>query len=235
MNEGLVSTKLGLEGIPGASETIMVARDIILAELTGGHVHICHVSASASVDIIRWGKDRGIRVTAEVTPHHLTLTDRECDQYNTNAKMNPPLQSEADVEAVRAGLKDGTLDLIASDHAPHHKESKERDFDDAPFGIVGLETALGIGVTELVGTGLLTLPELIGRMSTTPARTFGIEGGDLARGRAADIVVFDPTQRWTVTADGLRSKSANSPYLGRELTGRVEMTFVGGRKVFEVG
>ena len=232
MHEGLVSSRLGLKGIPAAAEDIMVARDVFLAELTGGHAHICHVSCETAVDLIRRGKDRGANVTAEATPHHLTLTDSACEGYDTNSKMNPPLREQKDVDAVRQGLKDGTLDVIATDHAPHHYESKERDFDDAAMGVVGLETSLGICLTELVGQGVLTLPELIARMSTVPAKTFHLPGGTLAKGAAADVVVFDPEARWTVDPTRFLSKSRNTPFAGRELVGIVEMTFVGGRTVY---
>ena len=235
MHEGLVSARLGLRGIPAAAEEIMVARDIILAELTGGHVHLCHMSTRGSVELIRRGKERGIRVTAEATPHHYTLTDAACAGYNTNAKMNPPLREAGDVEAIRRGLADGTIDAIASDHAPHHYDAKEREFDDAPFGIVGLETALGLGITELVDGGVLTLPQLIERMSTRPARVFGLAGGTLKPGSVADVVVFDPAARWTVEPDAFRSRSRNTPFAGRELSGRVERTLVGGRAVFVRG
>ena len=233
MHEGAVSTRLGLRGIPSAAEEIMVARDILLAELTGGHIHLCHMSTRGSVDLIRRGKDRGVHVTAEATPHHFAMTHSACSGYDTNAKMNPPLREAADVEAIRAGLADGTIDAIATDHAPHHYEAKERDFDDAPFGITGLETALGLGVTELVESGILTVPELVRRMSTEPARAFHLPGGTLAPGVDADIVVFDVGAAWTVSADGFRSKSRNSPFVGHELRGVVERTFVGGITVFE--
>lgn len=233
MHEGVVSTRLGLKGIPAAAEEIMVARDVILSELTGGHVHLCHISTKGSVDIIRRGKENGANVTAEVTPHHLTLTHEECEGYNTNAKMNPPLREEADVVALREALKDGTLDMIATDHAPHHDEAKERDFDDAPFGIVGLETALGLGVKELVNGGVLSLLELMGRMSTEPAKAFHLDAGTLEPGKPADLVIFDPGATWTVDPTEFHSKSRNTPYAGHVLTGRVERTIVGGRTVFQ--
>jgi dihydroorotase len=232
MHEGLVSSRLGLKGIPSAAEEIMVARNIMLAELTGGHVHLLHMSTRGSVDLIRRAKDRGINVTAEATPHHFTLTDAACEDYDTNAKMNPPLREQDDVAAVREGLKDGTLDAIATDHAPHHYETKERDFDDAPFGVVGLETALGLGLTVLVEGGVLTLPELVTRMSTVPARVYNLPAGTLARGAQADVVVFDPAARWTVDPKRFRSKSHNTPFAGRELIGKVEYTIVGGKLVF---
>ena len=233
MHEGVVSTRLGLKGIPAAAEDIMVARDVILSELTGGHIHLCHISTRGSADIIRRAKDGGIRVTAEVTPHHLTLTHEECEGYNTNAKMNPPLREEADVAALREALRDGTIDMIATDHAPHHYEAKERDFDDAPFGIIGLETALGLGIKELVGGSVLSLPDLIRRMSTEPARAFHLEGGTLGKGKPADVVVFDPDATWTVDPTRFYSKSRNTPYADHVLSGRVERTIVGGRTVYE--
>jgi dihydroorotase len=233
MHEGLVSTRLGLKGIPAAAEEIMVARDIILAELTGGHVHLCHMSTRGSVELIRRAKEKGIRVTAEACPHHFTLTHERCEGYDTNAKMNPPLREAEDREAIRRGLKDGTIDVIATDHAPHHYDAKEREFDDAPNGIIGLETALGLAVSELVETGLLTLPELVTRMSTLPARIFGLPGGTLAVGAPADVVVFDPKARWTVTPSTFFSKSRNTPFTGRELTGRADLTIVRGQVVFQ--
>jgi len=232
MHEGLVSTRLGLRGIPAAAEEIMVARNLLLAELTGGHIHLCHMSTRGSVELIRRAKEKGVRVTAEVTPHHLTLTDEACEGYDTNAKMNPPLRQAADVAALRAGLKDGTIDVIATDHAPHHYDAKEREFDDAPFGIVGLETALGLGLTELVRGGALTLPELIDRMSTAPARVFHLPGGSLQRGAPGDVVVVDPDASWRVDPAAFYSKSRNTPFGGRDLNGRVLRTFVGGLTVF---
>jgi len=232
MHAGVVATRLGLRGIPAAAEEIMVARNILLAQLTGGHVHLCHISTRGSVDLIRWGKERGVNVTAEVTPHHFTLTHVACEGYDTNAKMNPPLREAADVEAVCRALSDGTLDVIATDHAPHHYEAKEREFDDAPFGVIGLETALALGVTELVGPGHLTLLKLIERMSTRPARVFHLPGGTLGRGSAADIVVFDPEARWVVDPARFLSKSRNTPFAGRAIVGKVVRTLVGGRTVF---
>jgi dihydroorotase len=232
MHEGRVSARLGLKGIPAACEEIMVVRNLLLAELTGGHIHLCHMSTRGSVEFIRRAKDRGVRVTAEATPHHFTLTHEACEGYDTDAKMNPPLREEADVAALCDGLKDGTIDVIATDHAPHHYESKEREFDDAPFGVIGLETALGLGLTRLVVPKRLTLPELIRRMSTEPARVFHLPGGTLRRGAAADVVVFDPAARWMVDPARFHSKSRNTPFGGHELQGRVERTIVGGVTVF---
>ena len=233
MHEGIVATRLGLKGIPAAAEEIMVARDLILAQLTGGHVHLCHMSTRGSVALIRRAKDLGIHVTAEATPHHFSLTHDWCEGYNTNAKMSPPLRESADVEAIRQGLKDGTIDCVATDHAPHHYDAKQREFDEAPNGIVGLETAIGVAGRDLVAAGVLSLPELVARMSTTPARIFRLPGGTLAVGAPGDVVVFDPARRWTVEARDLHSKSTNSPYLGQTLVGQADLTTVGGRVVFE--
>jgi dihydroorotase len=233
MHEGLISARLGLKGIPSAAEEIMVARNIILAELTGGHVHLCHMSTRGSVELIRRAKDLGLRVTSEATPHHFTLTHERCEGYDTNAKMNPPLRTAADRDAIRDGLRDGTIDCIASDHAPHHYDTKEREFDDAPNGIVGLETAFGLAMRELVEPGLLTLPDLLARMSTVPARIFGLPGGTLAVGAPADVVVLDPAHRWVVRREDLHSRSTNSPFLGEGLLGRAEVTIVGGKLVYE--
>jgi dihydroorotase len=235
MHEGLVSTRLGLRGIPAAAEEIMVARDILLTELTGGHLHLCHLSTRGSVELIRRAKEKGLRVTAEVTPHHLTLTHEACEGYNTNAKMNPPLREAADVTALRVALREGTIDVIASDHAPHHYDAKEREFDDAPFGVLGLETALGLGLTELVAHGLLTLSGLIERMSTAPARVFRLPGGTLKRGAVADVVLFDAEARWVVEPERFFSKNRNTPFAGRELQGRVLRTLVDGRTVYQAG
>jgi dihydroorotase len=233
MHEGLVATRLGLKGIPAAAEEIMVGRDLLLAQLTGGHVHLCHVSTRGSVDLIRRAKQQGIRVTAEATPHHLTLTDRACEAYDTHAKMNPPLREEADVAALRQGLKEGVIDCIASDHAPHAYDAKEAAFDDAPFGIIGLETAFAVAHTELVLGGVLSLPELITRMSTAPAAAFHLPGGTLQAGAPADVVVLDVGARWTLDPAALHSKSRNTPFAGRSLTGRVALTVVGGALVHQ--
>ncbi len=231
MNEGRVATALGLRGVPNAAEAVVVARDVLLAQLTGGHLHVCHVSTCESVDILRRAKEAGIPVTAEVTPHHLALTEEAVRGYRTEAKMSPPLRTERDREALREGLADGTIDAIATDHAPHHYEEKEREFDDAPFGVVGLETALGLGVSELVGAGHLSLPELIDRMSCRPARIMGLPGGTLRRGSPADIVVFDPEEEWRVDPARFLSLGRNTPFAGRTLAGRVRRTLVGGRAV----
>ncbi len=233
MHEGIVSTRLGLKGIPAAAEEIMVARDILLAELTGGHVHLCHMSTRGSVELIRRAKEKGLRVTAEATPHHFALTHERCETYDTNAKMNPPLREAEDREAIRLGLKDGTIDTIATDHAPHHYDAKERAFEDAPNGILGLETALGLAIRELVEGGYVDLPELLARMSTIPARVFNLPGGTLAVGAPADVVIIDPAVRWKAEPAAFYSKSRNTPFGGETLIGRAEMTVVRGEMVYE--
>jgi dihydroorotase len=232
MNEGIVSSRLGLAGKPNASEDIHIVRDLLLAELTGGHIHLQHVSTRFGVESIRQAKARGVRVTAEASPHHLVLTHEEVDGYRTEAKMNPPLRAQEDVDAVRAGLADGTLDTIATDHAPHHYDEKEAAFADAPNGIVGLETALGVILTRVVAEGVIDLPTMIERMSCQPARAFGLPGGSLAVGGPADVTVFDPEEQWTVDPTTFRSKSRNTPFAGWTLTGRPSMTIVGGRVVW---
>jgi dihydroorotase len=232
MNEGIVSARLGLKGIPAEAEEIMVIRDILLARRTGGHVHLAHMSTHGSVELIRWGKERGINVTAEVCPHHISLTEDRIRSYDTNAKMNPPLRTAKDVEALREAVKDGTIDLIATDHAPHHYDEKEREFADAPNGIVGLETALAVSVTNLVAPGHIDFRTLIDKMSCTPAKLFNLPGGTLARGAAADVTVFDPRATWRVEPSEFLSKGRNTPYAGMTLTGRAACTVVGGKMVF---
>ena len=231
MNEGLVSARLGLKGIPTEAEEIMAIRDILLARRTGGHVHLCHMSTKGSVELIRWGKERGILVTAEACPHHLSLTEEMVEGYDTNAKMNPPLRSAEDVLAVQEAVRDGTIDVIATDHAPHHYDEKEREFADAPNGIVGLETALAVNITWLLAARIIDLPTLVERMSCAPARIFHLPGGTLGKGGIADVTVFDPEAKWTVDPRLFKSKGRNSPYAGKELTGRVHATIVGGRVI----
>ena len=235
MHEGIVATRLGLKGIPAAAEEIHVSRDILLSQLTGGQVHLCHMSTRGSVALIRRAKELGLPVTAEVTPHHFTLTHHACEGYNTNAKMNPPLREAEDVEALQQALRDGVIDVIATDHAPHHYDAKEREFDDAPNGILGLETALGLAMTELVQPGILTLPQLLHRMSTRPAQIFRLPGGTLAVGAPADITILDPAAQWTVQPSRFFSKSRNTPFAGRQLVGQADLTIVRGRVVFERG
>ena len=235
MNEGIIATRLGLTGIPNEAEDVMIARDLMLAELTGGRLHVQHVSTRRGVHLIREAKARGVRVTAEGTPHHFTLTDAAVEAYRTDAKMNPPLRSEADRDAVRQGVSDGTLDVIATDHAPHHYDEKEQAFEDAPNGIVGLETSLGLAYTELVATGLLDLSTLVDRMSVAPARSMGLDGkiGSLREGRLADVTILDPRIEWTVDPQAFVSLSRNTPFGGRQLRCRAVRTIVGGVTVWE--
>ncbi|HEU4878910.1 MAG TPA: dihydroorotase, partial [Gemmatimonadaceae bacterium] len=235
MNEGIVSARLGLKGIPSEAEEIMAIRDILLARRTGGHVHLAHMSTLGSVELIRWGKERGINVTAEVCPHHISLTEERVLGYDTNAKMNPPLRTARDVEALREAVKDGTIDMIATDHAPHHYDEKEREFADAPNGIIGLETALAVSVTNLVETGHIDFRTLVDKMSCAPAKIFGLPGGSLAKGSVADVTVFDPKMRWEVDAAEFLTKGRNTPYSGMTLTGRAICTLVGGSIVHRLG
>lgn len=235
MNEGFVSARLGLKGIPSEAEEIMAIRDILLARRTGGHVHLAHMSTHGSVELIRWGKDRGINVTAEVCPHHISLTEERVLTYDTNAKMNPPLRTAKDVEALREAVKDGTIDMIATDHAPHHYDEKEREFADAPNGIIGLETALAVSVTNLVETGHIDFHTLVEKMSCAPARLFGLPGGTLAKGSLADVTVFDPARSWRVDPSEFLTKGRNTPYAGMTLTGRAVCTIVGGSVVYRLG
>ncbi len=232
MNEGLVSARLGLMGKPNAAEDVHIVRDLLVAELTGGRIHLQHVSSAHGVEAIRQAKARGVRVTAEASPHHLILTDEAVEGYRTDAKMNPPLRTEVDVAAVRAGLQDGTLDVVATDHAPHHYDEKEQAFDDAPFGIVGLETSVGLILTHVVGDGVIDVPTMIERMSCAPVRAFNLEGGTLAAGSVADVTVIDPELAWTVDPASFRSKSRNTPFAGSKLVGKPVMTIVGGRIVW---
>ncbi len=229
MHEGLVSLLLGLTGMPAAAEEVMIGRDIALAEVTGGRLHVMHVSTAGGVALIRAAKARGARVTAEACPHHFTLTDECLRGFDSNFKMSPPLRTADDVEGVIAGLVDGTLDCIATDHAPHAREKKMLELDRAPFGILGLETAVGLSVTRLVNTGRIGWPRLIEALSTLPARILGINRGTLRPGAIADITLIDPGLTWQVDVGRFRSKSVNSPFHGWTLTGRAVATIVGGR------
>lgn len=233
MHEGVTSVRLGLPGIPSAAEEVMVARDIALAELTGGHLHVAHVSTAGSVALIRDARQRGVKVTTEVTPHHLFLTDEAVEGYRTNAKMAPPLRARSDVDALRAGLADGTIDAIATDHAPHHVDEKDCEFDQAANGVIGLETLLPLGL-KLVEEGVLDLPTLVRRMTCGPAAILGLPGGTLAAGAPADVVIVDPAQRWTFRAADGRSKSRNTPFDGWPFAGRAATVLVGGRVVYEL-
>lgn len=228
MNEGAVAAELGLVGISPAAEEIMVNREITLAETTGCAVHIAHISTAGSVEAVRNAKRRGVRVTCETCPHYFTLTDEAVRGYNTNAKMNPPLRGERDVEAIKAGLADGTIDAVATDHAPHSWDEKSLEFDKAPNGIIGLETSLGLGVKYLVKTGVLTMAELITKMAVNPANILGLNKGSLKVGATADVIVFDADKEYTVCAENFESKSKNSPYDGFTLCAKPEYTIVGG-------
>jgi len=232
MNEGPTSLRLGLKGIPNVAEDVMVARDIALARLTGGHLHIAHLSTRGAVTLVRQAKAEGLAVTAEAAPHHFTLTEEAVEGYNTNAKMAPPLRQTEDVEAIKGGLRDGTIDAIATDHAPHHRDEKEVEFDQAANGIVGLETALPLTL-RLVSAKVLPLSEAVRKLTVNPARILGLPYGTLSVGAPADVVIFDPTRKWRVEPGRLRSKSKNTPFGGWEMTGKVMMTMVGGRVVYD--
>jgi dihydroorotase len=229
VNEGCCSARLGLRGMSRVAEEVHVARDCLLAELTGARVHIAHISTARSLDFVRDAKRRGARVTCEVTPHHFALTEAAVGEFDTNAKMNPPLRTEGDREALLAGLADGTIDCVATDHAPHHADEKSLEFDRAPFGIVGLETSLALGVTHLVEPGVVSIAKLVDLMSTAPARLFALGRGTLAAGAPADIVCFDPSASVTVDPAGFAGKGRNTPFGGHALRGRVLATVCGGR------
>jgi dihydroorotase len=234
-HEGFAASTLGLRGIPGAAESIMVLRDAALAEMTGGAVHIAHLSARQSLDAVRYGKSRGARITCEVTPHHFVLTDEMLAApvaYDTNVKMNPPLREAADRDAMIAGIADGSVDVIATDHAPHHYDEKRVEFDRAPFGITGLETAVSLCFDRLVHPGIISVSRLVELLSMNPARIIGVPGGSLSEGAPADISVLAPDLRVTVSAERMRSKSRNTPFDGWTLRGGVAATIVGGRVVF---
>ena len=235
MNEGVVSTRLGLRGWPHAAEDIIVARNIILAEQTGAHIHLQHISSRYSVDHIRRAKARGVRVTAEATQHHLALTEEALSGYDTHFKMNPPLRTEADRQAIIAGLRDGTLDIIATDHAPHTDYEKDKEFDYAPNGILGLETALPVCLDVLMRQARFKLSRVVDLMTRRPAAIVDVPAGTLAEGAAADVCLFDPEETWRYDAKAGQSKSSNSPWSGRELRGRVRTTIVGGKVVYTDG
>ncbi len=236
INEGPVAVKLGVRGIPGSSEDVCVARDLVMAEATGGRLHIMHLSTARALDMVRQAKRRGVRVTCEVTPHHFTLTDEAVLTHGANAKMNPPLRNAADVEAIRAGLADGTVDAIATDHAPHAPELKAKPLGtEAPSGVIGLETALGLALTELVHTGLISLWHLVSLLSANPARIIGQPLGRLQVGGAADVTIFNPDVEWTYHVAEGRSKSRNSPFDGRTFRGAATATIVAGRIVYRRG
>jgi len=234
MNEGLVSTELGLPGIPAAAEDVMVGRNLSLSELTGARLHLAHISTAGSVRMVREAKRRGIHVTAEACPHHFLLTEELVRGYNTHAKMNPPLRTWHDVQAIKEGLRDGTIDAIATDHAPHATQEKQQDFTEAPFGVVGLETAFALTM-GLVDEGVLSLEQAVEKLTSAPAAAFGLKKGTLAVGADADVVIVDQHEQWEVDPGKFRSKSRNTPFAGWKVKGRVITTIVGGRVVFEAG
>jgi dihydroorotase len=229
MNEGYTSTRLGLKGSPAAAEEIAVSRDLMLAQLTGSRLHVAHVSTAGAVELIRRAKKKGARVTAEATPHHLTMEDRLLESYSTNLKVNPPLRGAKDIEALRAGLIDGTIDCIATDHAPHTEIDKEVEFDEAPPGMIGLETAFARLHTELVATGAIDLLDLVKRMTARPADVLGLPGGRLRKDEPADLVLLDPEEEWTFRKELIRSRSKNTPLIGARFVGRVQGVFLEGR------
>jgi len=232
MNEGVVSTQLGLQGVPAAAEDVMVSRNLALGELTGARLHLAHLSTAGSVRLVREAKARGIRVTAEACPHHFTLTEEAVRGFNTLAKMNPPLRAWDDVQAIKEGLRDGTIDVIATDHAPHATQEKLQDFAAAPNGIVGLETALSLTLV-LVEEGVLTLESAVAKLTSAPARAFSLNAGTLASGVDADVVIVDPQETWEIDPARFRSKSRNTPFAGWKVKGRVHATLLGGRIVYE--
>jgi len=233
MHEGRISLLLGLKGMPALAEDIDVVRDILLAKETGTHIHIAHVSTKGAIEAVRRAKNEHINVTCEVTPHHFTLTDKSVEGYDTNTKMSPPLRSEDHVEAILKGLKDGTIDAIATDHAPHHSDEKALEYDRAPFGITGLETAIGLVFSELVNKGIIDLVRFIGLCSVNPAKIFRLEGrGTLKPGSIADITILDPDLNWTYRNSDSKSKSKNSPFDGWQFNGAAAATIVGGKIVY---
>ncbi len=228
MNKGFISTKIGLKGIPAKSEYEAVRRDLGLAKKTGARIHMAHVSSKESVDLIRRARKDGVKVTAETAPHYFTLTDEACAGYDTNTKMNPPLKTKEDVEGIKKGLADGTIDSIATDHAPHTDSEKDVEFDCAPFGIIGMETALSLAVAELIDKKILSWDELIAKLSMNPAKILGIAGGNLSEGSPADITIIDPEKEYVFRKDSIESKSKNSPFIGWKLRGKVSAVLVRG-------
>jgi dihydroorotase len=231
MHEGPVATRLGVTGIPALAEEVMIARDILIAEYTGGHVHVAHISTEGAVELVRRAKERGIPVTAEVCTHHFALTDEavETSNYSTDTKMHPPLRSARDVEAMKRGLVDGTIDAICTDHAPHASFEKEVEFIAAPFGIIGLETSWGLTGRELIEPGVLSLPDILDKMIVAPRKILRLVVPAVESGAVADLTVFDTTTRWTFTSDHIRSKSANTPFVGADMVGKAWATYAQGR------
>ena len=235
MNESHRSAMLGLKGRPTVAEDIAVARDVLLAEYAGARVHVAHISSARAVDIVRQAKKRGVRVTAEATPQHMTMTDECVNLFDTSTKINPPLRSQADCEAILAGLKDGTIDAIVTDHSPHAQEDKDREYVYAPSGFPGLETSLGIMLTDLYHKDKLDLPLIISKMTWEPAKALGLEGGTLATGAKADVTVIDPELDWTVDAAKFYTRGSHSPFIGRTLKGKAILTVVDGEIVMKDG
>jgi len=228
MHQGLTSTRLGLPGIPAIAEEAMIQRDLLLASITGAHYHVAHISTAGAVRMVREARARGIRVTTEVTPHHLLLTEESCASYDTNFKVNPPLRTTPDVNACRKGIADGAIDCFVTDHAPHAAEEKELEFQNAPFGLVGLETAVPLTIEALIHTGLIDWPRWVACWSTNPARILGIDRGTLAENAVADITLIDPIVSWTIDAAAFASLSRNSPFHGRAVRGRAVLTIASG-------
>lgn len=228
MHQGLTSTRLGLPGIPAIAEEAMIQRDLLLSSITGAHYHVAHISTAGAVRMVREARARGIRVTTEVTPHHLLLTEEACAEYDTHFKVNPPLRTAADVEACRQGVVDGTIDCLITDHAPHAAEEKELEFQNAPFGMVGLETAVPLTIEALISTGLIDWPRWVACWSTNPARILGIQCGTLAENAVADLTLIDPTASWTIDSSAFASLSRNTPFNGRPVHGRAVLTVVAG-------
>ena len=235
MNEGHRSAMLGLKGRPTVAEDIAVARDILLAEYADARLHVAHISSARAVDLVREAKKRGVKVTAEVTPQHLTMTDECVELFDSSTKINPPLRSRKDCEALLAGLKDGTIDAVVTDHSPHAVEEKDREYNNAPSGFPGLETAVGVMLTDLYHEGQLDLPTLVSKMSYEPAKLLGLEAGTLTEGKSADVTVIDPEKEWTVEEKAFYTKGSHSPLAGRKLKGKAVMTIVDGRVVMRDG
>jgi dihydroorotase len=232
MNEGYNSTRLGIPGIPKAVEEIMVERNARLAELTGAHLHVQHITTAGGVEILKRYKARGVRITGEASPHHITLTDDAIEKYDTNAKMNPPLREQSDIEAIKAGIKDGTIDIIATDHAPHTPAEKDVEFALAPFGIIGLETSLGIVLTQLVDQDIISIERAIEMMTVSGAKIINVDAGTLREGGPADICIFNPKEEWTVDKENTQSNSRNTPFHGMKLRGVIKKTICDGEVVF---
>ena len=235
MNESFVSTELGLKGDPVIAESVIVGRDIEIAKYLDARVHLCHMSTKRSVELIRFAKSQGVKVTAEACPHHFTLTDDAVRGFDPSTKMNPPLRSQEDVDAIKEAIKDGTIDCIVTDHAPHTLEDKEVGFDQAPFGIIGLETSLGLTIAELVAPGIISLPQMVDKMSASPARIVGLnKKGEIKEGNDADITIIDADKEWIFSKEDIVSKSKNTPFIGRRLKGAVEYTIFGGKIVYKI-